>query len=338
MAAALALLISGRAAQADEPRRATLTYGVAPGIDGCFEASELKDAVAARLGYVPFADQATLAIRAQVRRAGSGLSAELKVNDGSGESTRQLGSATRDCGELSRALALAISVAIDPMSLMRAPSPPPAEPEPAAPPPPPAAASSPPEPAPASATQATPAAPPPTPPSQPVRGAELDSRVRLRVLVTGHAALLTLPGVSGGASLGLGVRRRALWLDGEFRYDFPGSAEPESGPGQVKARLFGGTLGVCHGNLKLGLCALGLLARVNAEGSEVAEPKQASSLLLGVGARASLELPLSEALFFRAHFDALYCATPWRLELRGQSVWESSPVALAPGLGLGGQL
>lgn len=287
--------------------------------------------MAARLGYVPFADQATLAIRAHVRRAGSGLSAELKVNDGGSESTRQLGSATRDCGELSRALALAISVAIDPMSLTRAPSPPPAEPEPAAPPP--TAASTPSAPPPA-----TPAAPPPAPPSKPVRGAELDSKLRLRVFATGHAALFTLPGVSGGASLGLGVRRRALWLDGEFRYDFPGSAQPESGTGRVKAGLLGGTLAACHGNLKLGLCALGLAARVSAEGSEVAEPKQASSLLLGVGARASFEQRLIGAWFFRAHIDALYLVTPWRLELRGQSVWDSSPVALSPGLGFGGQL
>jgi hypothetical protein len=333
---ALAFVAMSAPALAEEPRRATLQYAVAPGIDGCFETVELEDAVAARLGYVPFVEQAPLAIRANVKRAAAGLSAELEVNDDGAKTARKLGSATRDCGELSRALALAISVAIDPLSLTRAPAPPlpTPEPEPAKPEPLPA------EPAPLAAAPA-PAAPPPAA-AQPDRDevaprAELDSLWHVRGLVTGHAAFLTVPGATGGASIGVGLRRRAFWADAEFRYDFPGSATADGG-GKVKASLMGGTLALCHGNLKLGLCALGLAARVAAAGSDVATPKEASSFLLGAGLRASLELPLFGPIFARLHADGLYVVTPYQLELRQRTVWESKPVSVLVGLGVGGSL
>lgn len=320
---------------AEEPRQAVLTYTVEPGIAGCFERKELEDAVAARLGYVPFVNEAPLSISADVRRKGGGLNAELKVKDPGGAKQRQLGSATRDCGELSRALALAISVAIDPLSLTRAPAPAPAP----APPPEPAATG--PE---SDAKPSTVPAPAPEPaptPSKPAeprkRGSDLDPRVRLRLFATGHAVFLALPSTTGGASVGLGVRRRALWADAELRYDLPAAEQADEG-GNVRAQLLGGTLSACHGNRRFGICALGALARLSAEGEDVPEPRSASALWAGVGARGSLELPLFGAVFARAHLDGLYRLTPVRLELRRREVWAAGPVSVVAGLGVGGQL
>ncbi|HEX2872874.1 MAG TPA: hypothetical protein VHP33_16540 [Polyangiaceae bacterium] len=331
------MLFGAGRARAEEARKARLEYVVDAGVQDCFDAAELEDAVAARLGYVPFSDEAPLSLKARVRRNANGLAAELKVKDESGERNRSLGSATRDCQELSRSLALAISVAIDPLSLMRAPAPPPSEMPPAQPEP------APPSPVAPPANQPPPPPPPATPPAPRARSQEPapstvdDSRWRLRWLATGHAALFTLPSSSGGASVGLGLRRRALWADLELRYDLPASKAADAG-GSVQASLLAGALAACHGSRSFGICALGLVGRLAGEGQDVDVPKRASSVLAGGGLRATLELPLSTAISLRAHVDGLYVATSTRLELRGHSVWETGPVALAPGIGLAGEL
>jgi hypothetical protein len=333
------MLVSAGQARAEEARKARLEYVVEAGVLDCFDAAELKDAVAARLGYVPFSDDAPLSLKARVRRTANGLAAELKVEDESGARNRSLGSATRDCQELSRSLALAISVAIDPMSLMRAPAPPgdaPSPPAPATEPSVSAPLATPPSQPSPSPPPAPPAAQPAPPTRAPTTAAD-DSRLRLRWLASGHAALFTLPSPTGGASLGLGLRRRALWADFELRYDLPGSKSAPAG-GSVHASLLAGALAACHGNRRFGICALGLVGRLAGEGQGVDVPKRASSVLAGGGLRATLELPLTAAISLRAHLDGLYVATSTNLELRGRSVWETGPLSLAPGLGLVGEL
>lgn len=323
-----------------EERRAALTYTVEAGIEGCFEPAELENAVAARLGYLPFASDAPLVMTAQVRRHGSGLDATLTVNEGGNTKKRQLGSATRDCGELSRALALAISVAIDPMSLTRSPASPP---EPVAPAPTPAPAPAPPA---AEPPQPAPPSPVPGPRSpSPVRSAapakptdaDEESRVRVRLLTGGHVSFLALPSTTGGFEAGVGLRYRSLWADTELRQEFAASAAAEGG-GSGRASLLGGTLAACHGGRWFGVCLMGALARVAAQGRDVPVARSASALWAAVGPRATLELPLFGPVFARAHLDALYRLTPLRLELRQSSLWEAEPVSLTAGLGVGGRL
>ena len=159
----------------------------------------------------------------------------------------------------------------------------------------------------------------------------------MRFLATGHAVFLALPGVTGGGSFGLGVRRRALWADAELRYDLPSSTEAPSGV-RVRANMLGGTLSACHGKRRFGGCGLGMLARLAAEGEGVPVTRQASALWAGVGARLSAELALSSAFFVRLHVDGLYRLTPVRLELRQKGVWDASPFSIVPGAGLGAQL
>lgn len=358
---ALATLCFCRTGRAEEPRHATLHYEVASGITGCFELSELQDAVAARLGYVPFSEQAPLAIDARVNRAGSRLTAKLVVTDAQGAQTRELGSATRDCGELSRSLALAISVAIDPMSLVRPAAPGP-KPEPApstapAPPaaskpsesstgsatpasatsgtaPPLAAAPAAPEPSP-SPTKAA-AAPSPEPPSNPRRSKELDSQLHVRGLLTGHAALFSLPGPAPGFSAGMGLRYRAVWLDAAFRYDLPG--KKSGGGGEVKARFTGAELSVCHGNLRFGFCPTAVIGSLAGTGAGVTTARRDSSLMAALGLRLLAEVALSKGFFLHFHVDGLYRLTPTELQLNGSTVWKAGPFQLTPAAGVGGVL
>ncbi|MBK7155435.1 MAG: hypothetical protein IPH72_27260 [Sandaracinaceae bacterium] len=72
------------------------------------EARALRDAVSARLGYVPFRDDAPQHVRTVIRRDRGGLVATVDVFDAAGEQVgqREIRSRTR--------VALAISVAIDP--------------------------------------------------------------------------------------------------------------------------------------------------------------------------------------------------------------------------------
>jgi hypothetical protein len=156
-------------------------------------------------------------------------------------------------------------------------------------------------------------------------------------LLTGHAALLSLPGPSAGVSAGLGLRYRSLWSDAELRYDLP-AAKDASGGAAVRAHFLGATLAACHGNRTLGLCPIGLLGRLSGVGNGVTDGKSASSWFAGVGLRGAAELRLLPALFLRIHLDLLYRLTPTVLELRGQSIWQAPAVIITPGLGIGGQL
>ncbi len=89
------------------------------GIDAekCVGKTGLEEDVKARLGYDPFALPSELAIEGTVVRASpTGFRAELVVRDASGKTlgSRQLSSREADCRSLGEAVAVAITVAIDP--------------------------------------------------------------------------------------------------------------------------------------------------------------------------------------------------------------------------------
>src|SRR5262245_28813313 len=133
MRALLALYVLGSAcsiaavASAEEQRpMATLTHTREAGAESCPDEQELKDAVSGRLGYLPFQATAPRRIRVSVARTAGKLMATLVVEkDDAPAKTRKLESAPGDCLELAQSVALAISVAIDPLGGAR-----PAEPEP----------------------------------------------------------------------------------------------------------------------------------------------------------------------------------------------------------------
>jgi hypothetical protein len=123
-------------ARASEHARAQLRY---EGPESCPNESELRQEVLARLGYDPFDNEAPRVVTTVIRRTDGRFVATVTVREENGVvRTREplVSTATR-CDELAASVVLAMSIAIDPMSLTRPPAaPPPAAPtsEPAAPP------------------------------------------------------------------------------------------------------------------------------------------------------------------------------------------------------------
>jgi hypothetical protein len=100
------------------PRKgARITWARGIDADGCVGATGLEEDVKARLGYDPFALPADLAVEGTIVRAPpAGFRAELIVRDAGGQllGTRQLASRDAECRSLGEAVAVAITVAIDP--------------------------------------------------------------------------------------------------------------------------------------------------------------------------------------------------------------------------------
>src|SRR6185295_14620015 len=79
------------------------------GAEACPDEAQVRAAVAARLGYQPFATGAETRIEARVAPVGSGLRATIEVTrPGAAPGKRELSSRTGDCVELAGALELAI--------------------------------------------------------------------------------------------------------------------------------------------------------------------------------------------------------------------------------------
>lgn len=93
-----------------------LVYVKGAGAEACPEPMQLRTAVIARLGYDPFNVTASRTIIAIIERAGDKLRAKIQlVNDeSSSQGVRELDTPHDQCGELIRAMALSISIAIDP--------------------------------------------------------------------------------------------------------------------------------------------------------------------------------------------------------------------------------
>jgi hypothetical protein len=113
---ALLVLGSSRAAFAFPSSR--LVYERGPGAEECADQEGIRKAVAIRLGYDPFFPTSDKTIVARIVRGSDSLQGQVELVD---EHGTQLGS--RDfsvdlgkCDELVRAMALSISIAIDPKS------------------------------------------------------------------------------------------------------------------------------------------------------------------------------------------------------------------------------
>jgi len=117
-----ALTGDARAAADDDLPSVRLTVTYAPGTELiCPDAETIENAVAMRLGYVPFDDAAPRHLQASVSQKDGALKGEVRLTDDAGTllGERTLEGAGKDCMELSRALELAISIAIDPRAVLR---------------------------------------------------------------------------------------------------------------------------------------------------------------------------------------------------------------------------
>ena len=107
-----------------------LHYVRGPGAEQCPDQAALEKAVLDRLGFDPFQAAAERRIFVTVEKQNDDLVASLAVTTRERESLgeQRFNGAPIDCRDLSRALALALSMAIDPHSLDEAPEPAPKPP------------------------------------------------------------------------------------------------------------------------------------------------------------------------------------------------------------------
>ena len=102
-------------------RQASLTYVLAEGAGDCPSRHGLLAAVAERLGYQPFVDKAEEEVRVQLRAEGSFYSADIMLlgADGRPRAERTVAASVAGCDQMIDALALAISLALDPDAIGR---------------------------------------------------------------------------------------------------------------------------------------------------------------------------------------------------------------------------
>lgn len=312
-------------ASAQTPPAARLVYARGSGAGACPDEVALRTAVAGRLGYDPFRPDAPLTVAATIARSRGALRAEVEVRDAAGQvsGSRQLTSSQNDCAELSAAMALAISLAIDPLGAHREPAPRPA-PAPAPPTPPPVPA--PPAPSPAPAPMLAPA---PSP-----REAPRPIRVEVNATLGALLALLSAPAPTAGLTASVGLRWRAFSLNVEGRVDLPAEAPVQSG--SVSTWLALAMLAPCvHQNLarsgSLAACALGAVGAMQGASANLTAPVRDSTFYAAAGMRLAYESPRLGVFALRAHGDLLATLTPTAVRFSGREVWSSPVVSVALG-------
>lgn len=312
-----------------------LVYTRTPDALACPDDQTLRSAVAARFGYDPFVRQGRELVIVQVSGGPGSYTGRVQLVDEQGlaSGTRELSSSSDKCSELSDALALAISIALD--ALMNEPPKPTAATEsqpPEAQPAPPVAWFAP------DARDAPPKPPPkPASPSGPSPWS-----------VGGDLAISAGYGPSPGPRVAAFARLRpsngmplSIALEVSADWSLSSTVYPA---GSITSELYSANVAPCWHFRAALLCALGQLGWLQASASEMTSPSSDGMLFAAVGARAGAEWPLSDRLFVRFHGDLLYdLERPRFASTSGDTTWWDAAVTLKPvvgalGLGVGYQI
>jgi hypothetical protein len=323
MTGGLALWPSSARARGDERVHASLSYAPDADIERCPTATELQDAVAARVGYDPFdasasgGDASRREVVVAVHRRAGGIVGVLELR-GPRPGIRELASPSGDCRELLDALAVAIAIGIDPASLTRPAGEPPA-----------------PLPAPAPAPVSVVAPAPPAPPApSPDRVSEPGKEpVDVRVGAGPVVLFGELPATAAGIDIGVGARWK--WLEPTVEGIATLPVSLSTSQGQVTASLIAAALVPC-GHADVIFACVGLtLGALRGEGDAVASPRHGSQLYGAASARGGAELPLSRTVWLRAYAEAVAPLTRIALQLAAQDVWRVPSVAARVGVAAG---
>jgi hypothetical protein len=314
---ALVVLSATRPAMAEPSVRVRLRYLRDAGAAQCPEEPSLRDGVAGRLGFVPWDEHAPTLIIVTVAVEGRGLRArvERRGTDGKVGGVRELSSINTDCVELAAAVELAVSLAIDPLSLggpsASQPASRQAEVEPVAP--------------------RSPAAVAPRRPDD--RAAPPKQRLGVAASVGGIVAVGSAPSsVAGGLRLQARLRWRAASFAVEGRLDLPGYRDVPGG--QISSSLVvAGLVGCYHHGWLLG-CGVVNLGALRAAGHEIKNAESLTLFYAAGGLRLGLEVPVVSVLAVQLHADLL--ATFSRITLRDSEthaeIWSTPPLSGAFGL------
>jgi hypothetical protein len=316
---ALAILTAlGGPAGAQAPKHVRLDYQRQEGAAICPDASAIQAGVAARLGYEPFRDDAEDQLRATIRQNGSLLEARIEMTDARGNVTaeRRLVSRRRDCGELASSVALAISIAIDPMGQVHAPS----ASDPASPPPP---LTSPAQAPPQTSTRVSAQASPSPEPSLPVSE-------RLALALVG--GLGSAPSPSLGIQISGALRRGPFSLALDLRADLPASSSLQVG--EASSSLYLASLAPCLHYRAAAACALASAGAQRVAGHNLIDSRSATDPYLAFGARLAADFPVSARLLVALHGDASIPVTRVSLLVDDAAVWKTPVLVFALGLGV----
>lgn len=334
-------VIAARDAWADVPEHVTASLTVTnasanASLASCPDRTVLAGAVATRLGYDPFAEEAAAegstasrAVAVRFRRdGGKSVVAELEVA-GEGRvpaSQRRLVSEAGSCEEVGAAAAFAVATLLDPRAMFP-------KPRSAAPPPPEGGVPS----AGPSLDTRSPGTwpwyePPPLPPprTEPIAPASA---------VRGHVGALALgcvgcaPAPNPGASIFGGIAKGHVGLDVGIRGDLPVSAAAESGR-VARASL---VVGEIAPHARFGIFRPGLVGVAGALFGD-SDGERQTSFWSAAGARVAIEVPVGDTFFVRAAADGLFVLGRVSLRVDGRELWASPSVVASLGAGIGVRL
>lgn len=320
----LVLFFTAREAKATPTAR--LIYLRGEGAEKCPAEDELRKAVVQRLGYDPFFPVAKVTLVAEVeRRDKGGFTGKVKVIDADGllVGTRVIPSASSECAELVRVLALNLSITVDDLALLlpekdrgapavevkEAPEVP-EQPSPA------------PTQGPGSAKD-----PPPAEPPDEVKPSTRTVFPEAALLLVGAAG--KTPAVTLGIGASLGLRVRALRVSGELVALLP--SEGSEGGNRGRAQITEGTLAVCYHLALPFACAKGSVGSLEGSGALIASPKTGRALVAGAGIEAGAEFPLTDHLSLRALADVRFALVRPRIDVGGTPVFRTPPASLTLG-------
>ncbi|HEY3450914.1 MAG TPA: hypothetical protein VGK67_31450 [Myxococcales bacterium] len=329
LSAGLALLLTAPVAASAAAKPAPsvrLVYSRAGEAESCPAEPAVRGAVAARLGTDPFREPAELIVRASLTSDAGTLRARIEVHTAAGEprGSRELTSRASDCVELASSMDLAISIAIDPLAMVkRPPEPPPPAPKLAEPAPAPQACPATAPCPPCLAAAAPTAAPAPAPAAPSLAPPEpWQLQAHLGPLVNFGAA----PGTAAfGATVGLELRRGAFLVGLEGRADFPSSAAFSGGSVGTSLLLLSAV--PCWRASYFGVCAVlsGGAQRASSEGLPAA--RAVTAPYFAAGARLLGELPLSGPVSLRADAELKAALVRTTVRVGEQPAWSTPPVS-----------
>jgi hypothetical protein len=324
---------TSRAQAADAPFGVRLAYADRSGAN-CPNESNLRAAAVARLGYDPFAHAGRATVSVTITRSARGLKGEIRVdNPGREGASHAIESSSGDCAELGKAMALAISIAVD---AMRGSSEPATQPHDRDAPPP----------APPSAAQDEHLVPPAVEPEL-LGSGSITSDVKnpgiprpsspgdaqhWQVSLHGLTSVGFAPGVTFGGVLGAGWIGSNSSYEVEGRADYPQSTAHGVGSISVWPLLF--TVAPCVLVRGWAFCGLGRIGALHGTGHGFARNLSGSSVLATAGARLANEAILSGPLRFRVFFDLDWIATNNSFDVDHRSAWATSGWGVSLGLGL----
>lgn len=303
-----------------------LIYERGPGAEQCPDETALRADVAARLGRDPFVEEGARTVVARIRKVGAELRATIELRDEGGTKGVRTLSGAPDCSELSSALALAVSLAVDPIAATTP------KPEPSAS----TSASSPPSSpsvAPTPSASGAPTvprpvvivAPRPEPPPRDLGGP--------RVAIGVHGALGVVPTTTFGATAAFGWVAPTWSVDLEGRRDLPATAAV--GTGTATASVLAVSIVPCLRRGLFAACALGSFGALQSTGEGLPVNRTDTAPWIVAGVRGALEVPIARAFTIGVAFDLITPIVRTTYRIDGRDAWTTPAVAGSLGIRVG---